>query len=153
MYAPFVRDTAVSFETTPPTAAEMAARITSAPAWFVAVADEQVVGYAYATGHRERAAYRWACEVSVYVDPTAQRRGVGRALYAALFDRLVERGFVTALAGIALPNDASVGLHRSLGFTDVGVYRDIGHKLGAWHDVLWLQRRLRPLPDAPEIPS
>ena len=153
IYAPYVRDTAVSFETSPPSAADMAARIAAAHAWLVADVGGEVVGYAYATRHRERAAYRWACDVSVYLAPPAQGRGLGRVLYTELFNALAARGFVTALAGVALPNDASVGLHRAMGFEDVGVYRNIGFKAGSWHDVLWLQRALGPLPSAPDDPA
>lgn len=142
IYAPFVNDTVISFEDVAPTAAEMAARIerlTRTHAWLVAEDGGEILGYAYGCPHRERAAYRWATEVSVYVDPRHQRRGAGRALYEALFGLLAEQGYRIALAGIALPNDASVALHEACGFEPVGVYRRIGFKLGAWWDVGWWQ--------------
>ena len=145
IYAPYVRDTAISFESEPPSAAEMAERIAGAQrahAWLVLADHDQVVGYAYGGPFMARAAYRWATAVSVYLDPTRHRRGSGRALYEALFDRLAARGHRTALAGIALPNDASTGLHRALGFELVGTYRRVGWKLGRWHDVAWYQRPL-----------
>lgn len=145
IYAQYVLDTVISFETDPPTPAEMADRIADAArdhAWLVGTDDGLVVGYAYGGPHRTRAAYRWSCEVSVYLEPTRRRTGAGRLLYDALFTRLAERGLRIALAGIALPNEASVGLHRALGFEPVGTYRRIGWKHGAWHDVLWMQRHL-----------
>jgi L-amino acid N-acyltransferase YncA len=142
IYAPYVTDTVVSFEDVPPTAAEMAARIdrlTKTHAWVVADHGGEILGYAYGCPHRERAAYRWATEVSVYVDPRHHRRGAGRALYEALLGLLADQGYRIALAGIALPNDASVALHEACGFKPVGVYRAIGFKLGAWWDVGWWQ--------------
>ena len=145
IYAPFVTDTVVSFEDVPPTADELAARIerlTPAHPWLVAEDAGEILGYAYAYPHRERAAYRWATEVTVYVDPRHHRRGAGRALYGALFDALAERGYRIALAVIALPNDASVGLHEACGFKLVGVYRGIGFKFGKWWDVGWWQLEL-----------
>jgi phosphinothricin acetyltransferase len=96
--------------------------------------------------HRERAAYRWSAEVSAYVHADAQRQGIGRLLYEALLEELARKGFCNALAGIALPNDASVAFHRSLGFEPVGVFKAVGRKFDAWHDVSWLQRRLRDAP-------
>ncbi len=154
VYAPYVRDTSVTFETTVPGVAELRRRIESSlatHAWLVAeTAAGTVIGYAYASQHRTRPAYRWACDVSVYLAVDAPRRtGTGRSLYTALFERLAARGFVTALAGVALPNEASIGLHRASGFEAVGVYRDIGFKNGAWHDVCWLQRSLREAPTEP----
>jgi L-amino acid N-acyltransferase YncA len=153
IYAPYVTGTAITFEYEPPTAAEMAGRIAAAQqshAWLVLEDDGRVVGYAYGGRHKERAAYRWSCEVSVYLEPGRRRSGGGRALYEALLDRLTERGFRTAVAGMTLPNDASVGLHAALGFEPVGTYRRIGWKLGAWHDVSWVQRELGPAGAPPD---
>jgi L-amino acid N-acyltransferase YncA len=147
IYAPYVVGSAVSFEEAAPTAAAFAERIAGVQAthpWLVAEEGGRVVGYAYASPHRDRAAYRWACDVAVYVDRTHQRRGVGRALYEALFDELREQGLHLAVAGVTLPNDASVGLHEALGFEPVGVYRGIGWKAGAWRDVGWWWLRLLP---------
>ncbi|HST47512.1 arsinothricin resistance N-acetyltransferase ArsN1 family B [Jatrophihabitans sp.] len=145
IYAPYVTDTAISFETEPPSAEEMARRIeaaTRAHAWLVLEEAGRVVGYAYAGPFNPRAAYRWSAQVSVYLEPGRQRRGGGRALYQALLSRLAERGFRTALAGMTLPNDASEGLHRALGFIPVGTYRRVGFKHGRWHDVAWVQRSI-----------
>jgi L-amino acid N-acyltransferase YncA len=145
IYVPYVTDTVISFEDVAPTAAEMAARIdrlTKTHAWLVAEDGGEILGYAYGCPHRERAAYRWATEVSVYVDPGHQRRGAGRALYEALLGLLADQGYRIALAGIALPNEASVALHEACGFKPVGVYRGIGFKHGTWWDVGWWQRDL-----------
>lgn len=145
IYAPYVADTVISFEDVPPTAAEMAARIerlTKTHAWVVAEHGGEILGYAYGCPHRERAAYRWATEVSVYVHPRHQRRGAGRALYETLFGLLADQGYRIGLAGIALPNDASVRLHEACEFEPVGVYRGIGFKHETWWDVGWWQRDL-----------
>jgi phosphinothricin acetyltransferase len=142
IYAPYVTDTAISFETDPPSAAEMADRIASAActhAWLVLEDDGRVAGYAYGGPFAPRRAYRWACEVSVYLEMGRRRTGGGRMLYEALLTRLTERGFRMAIAGMTLPNDASAGLHRAMGFEPVGTYRRIGFKHGAWHDVAWTQ--------------
>ena len=112
-----------------------------------------MVGFAYGSPHRERAAYRWSAEVSVYVDSRNHRRGIGRALYEALFDMLRAQRLLIACAGITLPNDASVALHESFGFAPVGVYRQIGYKSGAWHDVGWWQLALAARPDAGPPPE
>lgn len=142
IYAPYVTDTVVSFELEPPSAPEMAQRIAGAIEWLVAVQGEDVVGYAYAVQHRQRAAYRFACDVSVYVRRTEHRRGTGKQLYLQLFDRLEKRNYRTLCAGITMPNDASEGLHADLGFTRVGVYRAIGWKFEDWHDTLWMQKHI-----------
>ncbi|WP_371405214.1 GNAT family N-acetyltransferase [Kribbella sp. NBC_00662] len=155
IYAPYVTDSAVTFEIDPPGPAEMAERITQAQsthAWLVAEDDGRVVGYAYGGPMKPRAAYRWSCEVSVYLEPGRRRTGTGRALYEALFTRLTARGYRTAVAGMTLPNPASEGLHKSLGFEPIGTYRNIGWKLNNWHDVAWVQRPLAVLPDPPEEP-
>jgi L-amino acid N-acyltransferase YncA len=143
IYAPYVTETAISFETDPPTSAEMADRIGTAVrthAWLVLEHDGQVVGYAYGGPFRSRPAYRFSAEVSVYLDGDHHRAGGGRALYEELFTRLARRGYRTVLAGMTLPNDASEALHRALGFEPVGTYRNVGWKHGRWRDVAWAQR-------------
>lgn len=155
IYTPYVRDTAITFELTPPTVEEMAGRIAAAQrryAWLVSETDGRVVGYAYGTEFKSRLAYRWSCEVSVYLEPGLRRTGGGRALYDALFQRLVARGYRTAVAGMTLPNDASVGLHRALGFEPVGTFRQIGWKHDRWHDVAFVQRPLLSAADPPDEP-
>lgn len=156
IYAPYVHGTAITFELEPPTVEEMAERIAKAQsthAWLVLEDDGQVVGYAYGGPMKPRPAYRWSCEVSVYVAPTHHRTGAGRTLYDALFSRLTARGYRTAVAGVTLPNPASEALHKSLGFEPIGIYRNIGWKHDTWHDVAWSQRPLSQQPDPPEEPS
>jgi L-amino acid N-acyltransferase YncA len=145
IYAPFVSDSWVSFEDVPPTADEMAARIMDygvSHGWWIADIDGRVAGYAYGSPHRTRGAYRTSCDVAVYVDPAYGRRGLGRALYGALLPQLKDKEFHAAFAGIALPNDSSIALHTACGFTPVGVYHEVGWKLGGWRDVSWWQRLL-----------
>ncbi len=149
IYAPFVTGTAVSFELTPPTLAEFEARIASAQtqwAWLVAERGGEIAGYAYASAFRARAAYRFTAETSAYVHPRHRGRGVARALYRRLFMVLAEKGFCSAYAGIALPNDASIAFHKSLGFTPVGIFHRAGWKFQTWHDVSWWEARLRDAP-------
>jgi len=146
IYAPFVESSATSFETEPPPAEEIRRRVdhtTVAYPWLVCVFDDQVAGFAYATTHRVRAAYQWSVETSVYVHGSFRRAGVGRGLYTSLFAILAAQGFVNAYAGITLPNPSSVALHELMGFLPVGVYRGIGYKTGAWHDVGWWHLLLR----------
>lgn len=145
IYAPFVTDSPASFEDQPPSVAEYRRRmrqIERTHAYLLAEDDNQVVGFAYAGPYRARAAYRWSTELTIYIDRRFHRRGVGRALYTQLFELLERQGFRIALAGVAIPNPGSVGLHRALGFEEVGLYRQVGWKLGDWRDVLWLARRL-----------
>lgn len=135
----------VSFELDPPDEAEMARRIAdygASHAWLVAELDGAVAGYAYGSSHRTRAAYASSCDVAVYVDPARSRQGIGRELYAGLLPVLAGKGCHAAFAGIALPNEASIGLHEAMGFTPVGIYREVGWKLGGWRDVGWWQRLL-----------
>jgi L-amino acid N-acyltransferase YncA len=147
IYAPIVRDTVISFEIDPPSVAEMRQRILDTLVqwpWLVCERDAAVIGYAYAGKYHVRAAYQWSVDVSVYIHEDARRCGVGRALYSALLRILMLQGFYNAQAGITLPNAASVGLHEAMGFQPIGVYRKIGYKLGAWHDVGWWQLPLQP---------
>lgn len=145
IYEPYVHDTAVTFELDAPSQTQMAQRVATAQrdyAWLVLEDRGRVVGYAYGGRFNARPAYRWACEVSIYLELGRRRTGGGRALYEALLEKLAGRGFCTALAGMTLPNEASVALHTAMGFEPVGTYRRIGFKLGAWHDVAWMQCRL-----------
>jgi phosphinothricin acetyltransferase len=153
IYRPSIEGSATSFEVVVPPVEEIASRIAKSLArwhWLVAERHGRVLGYAYGTEHRARAAYRWSVEVSAYVHPDGRGQGIGRALYLRLFDELAQRGYCQAFAGIVLPNDASVALHRAVGFTPIGVFRRVGRKLGRWHDVAWYERPLRETP--PEEP-
>jgi L-amino acid N-acyltransferase YncA len=155
IYRPFVESTIISFETAPPGPSEMADRIAATMVrhpWLVCAWDGCLAGYAYATKHRERKAYQWSIDTSAYVHPEYWRRGIGGGLYRSLFAILSAQGFVNAYAGIALPNPASVRLHESVGFQPVGIYRSVGYKLGAWHDVGWWELRLRDHDQAPAEP-
>ena len=156
IYEPSVTDAVTSFEVDAPDAAEMARRIEAVLAvapWLACIGSAgDVVGYAYAAWHRERPAYQWSVDVTVYIRADHHRRGVGRALYGVLFDLLRLQGFCVAHAGITLPNAGSVGLHEALGFRPVGVYPAVGWKLGAWRDVGWWQLPLGALPPAPSLP-
>ena len=113
----------------------------------------RVAGYAYASEHRDRLAYQWSVDVSCYVHERARRRGIASRLYRALFRILERQGFTNAFAGIALPNDASTGMHGSMGFVPIGTYANVGFKCGAWHDVAWMQRPLAPATAAPVAPT
>ena len=145
IYAPFVTDNWVSFELAVPTPAEMAKRIAdcqSSHGWLIAEVDGMIAGYAYGSPHRTRQAYQTSCDVAVYIDPRHARQGVGRSLYGSLLPHLRDRGFHAAFAGIALPNPGSIALHVSCGFTPVGIYREVGWKMGGWRDVGWWQTLL-----------
>ena len=155
IYAPYVTDTVVSFEYTVPTLADFAARVhkvQQALPWLVAESAGQVVGYAYAGVHNERAAYQWSVDTSVYVQAAHHGAGVAQQLYAHLFGLLRGLGYVNAYAGITLPNPRSERFHRSWGFEPVGTYRQVGYKFGQWHDVQWLAKQLQPAPAAPVPP-
>jgi len=152
IYAPIVESTTISFETIAPNAAEMRARIAGHPPnkpWIVAERDGAVAGYAYASSFRDRVAYRFGAEVTVYVAEAARRGGVGGALYQALTHLLVSQGYRRAFAGITLPNDASIALHRAAGFTEAGVVHAAGFKFDRWHDVAFYERALGAF-DVPE---
>ncbi|MGC4250003.1 MAG: GNAT family N-acetyltransferase [Sphingobium sp.] len=152
IYRPFVEETRVSFELVPPDADEMAARIAKCGdryPWLVAENGDEIMGYAYATAFRDRPAYRFTTETSVYLAPSAQGAGLGRSLYGLLLNVLTAQGFVHAVGAVTLPNPASVTLHRSMGFVESGIYPHIGYKLGEWVGVQLFQKALLPLPVHP----
>jgi L-amino acid N-acyltransferase YncA len=156
IYGPYVLETVVSFEAEPPSPKEFEQRMAEVQAthpWLVAEREGALAGFAYASAHRTRSAYRWAADVSVYIDPAHHRLGVGTALYRALFERLRDQGLLIACAGITVPNPASVALHESLGFELIGIYRRIGYKQGAWRDVGWWQLALGDQSGPPPEPS
>jgi phosphinothricin acetyltransferase len=157
IYAPIVLETAISFELEAPDASEMRARIAKTlPVlpWLVGEdAAGAVSGYVYASKHRERAAYQWSVDVTAYVRDDCRGQGIGKRLYAQLFEELVALGYCQAFAGIALPNEASVALHESVGFRPLGVYEKVGFKFDAWRDVGWWQKELRPPAPHPEPPK
>ena len=155
IYRPYVEATAISFEAVPPDGDEMGRRIShtmpSYP-WLVCEIDGKMAGYAYAGRHQVRAAYRWSVDTTVYVDQRFWRCGVGRGLYTSLAAVLAAQGFCNAYACIALPNPGSVALHEAIGFGSIGVFRRAGYKFGAWHDVGWWQRSLKPHEAQPQEP-
>lgn len=155
VYAPYVTDSFVSFETEAPDEAEMRRRIDGGGTlypWLVAEVDGRVAGYASASAFRPRAAYRYAVETSVYLDLDHCGRGVGRALYERLLSLLERQGFAQAIGAISLPNEASVRLHEALGFAPAGIYRQVGWKCGGWRDVGLWQRALAPATVPPTEP-
>lgn len=146
IYEPYVQSTPISFEENPPTTGEMRTRIEGTlktHPYLVAEKEGNIIGYAYGSQHRARAAYRWSADVTVYVSPDAQGQGVGKALYKELLKGLASRGYHAAFAGITLPNEKSVALHEAVGFKPVGIYREVGFKLDRWHDVGWWQLLLQ----------
>jgi len=146
IYAPFIKNTSVTFEISIPSVIDFTNKwieIKKLAPWLIYEWEGRVVGYVYASKHREREAYRWSIEVSAYIDTAFHRRGVARILYSALFRRLKAQGFCMALAGITLPNESSVRFHEAMGFERIGVYKKIGFKMGAWHDVGWWQKSLQ----------
>jgi L-amino acid N-acyltransferase YncA len=155
IYAPVVAATAISFEEDPPAPDEIGRRMLAGPRlpWLVADDGGRVAGYAYASAHRGRPAYRWSADCSVYLDPAYRGRGLGRRLYERLIAEVRDLGYRSLFAGIALPNPASVGLHEALGFRPVGVFRDVGYKHGAWRDVGWWQYTVAELGAPAELGS
>lgn len=154
IYAPYVTGTMISFEEEAPSAEVMRERMVAglpAHPWLVAEGPRGIEAYAYAGPHGARAGYRWSADVTVYAASDCTRRGLGRALYSALFDLLALQGIHRVYGGVGLPNDASEGLHRAMGFRVVGTYARVGFKLGQWWDVRWFERSIAP--DSSEPPA
>lgn len=143
IYAPHVADSAVSFEIAIPDMEVIRERIvqyTSKYPWIVALENNRIVGYAYASSYREREAYRFCVETSVYIDETSTRKGIASLLYDALFSQLKMAGFTQAFAVITQPNERSVAFHKKHGFEAFALYEKVGFKFEKWYDVLWMRK-------------
>lgn len=153
IYAHYVRQTAITFAAETPLAEDYAARMADARYPFL-VAEEAggVAGFIYAAAFRQKAAYRWDVELTIYLAPGQEGRGIGSWLMAACLRLLTAQGYLNAYSCITLPNPASVGLHRRFGFEELGVFPRTGYKLGQWHDVVWMARRLGEFADSPAEP-
>ncbi|GAB3942692.1 GNAT family N-acetyltransferase [Spirosoma harenae] len=155
IYAPFITDSSTSFEYEVPTVEEFTGRIQMIQKQFpylVAEVEGRIMGYAYASKHRDRTAYQWSVETSVYIHPDGHRQGIARQLYTRLFDLLRQQGYYNAYAGITLPNPKSEAFHQTMGFEPVGIYKNIGYKMGDWHSVAWFQLVLQPYAMNPTAP-
>lgn len=155
VYAPFITDTVITFEYEVPSLAEFSDRIKTIQQqlpYLVAEEDGRILGYAYASKHRDRIAYQWSVDISVYIHSDGHRQGIGRQLYTVLLALLREQGYYNVYAGITIPNQKSEGFHRSMGFEPVGVYTNVGYKFGHWHSVIWLSLILQPYSPTPTPP-
>jgi len=155
IYAPIVRETPISFEYSVPEIDEIEARITKTLQqypWLVCEIDGQIAGYTYGSSFRSRTAYQWTTEVTAYIHSSFHRHGIGRGLYTSLFAILQKQGYFNAVSVIAMPNDASIGLHESMGFEKIGIFKNMGYKLEGWHDTGWWQLELCPMPINPQPP-
>ena len=145
IYKPYILNSAFTFETEVPTITEFESRIEKylqKYPWILSEVDGQIAGYAYASGHRDRDAYQWTCECSVYVNDKFKGQGMGTKLYRILFQLLKFQGFRNVYAGITIPNKPSENMHAKCGFELFAVYDNIGYKLGAWHKVGWWKLQL-----------
>lgn len=155
IYAPYIRNTAFTFETEIPTADQFRTRIENCLMkfpWIVCAINKKIAGYVYASAHRDREAYQWTSECSVYLDPGFTGKGLGKELYALLFDILKVQGLRNIYAGITLPNDPSVRLHEACGFSLFAVYENVGYKMGSWHKVGWWRLRINDYDTEPSPP-
>ncbi|WP_155971739.1 GNAT family N-acetyltransferase [Streptococcus ruminantium] len=145
IYAPYVEETVITFETQVPTATEFADRIEKILEKFpylVAEEEGRILGYAYASTYYPRAAYDWTVELSIYISQKARGQGIGNLLYSHLEKELIARGFKNFMACISLPNPASLALHEKMGYKQVAHLKKVGYKFGNWHDIVWLQKSL-----------
>lgn len=156
IYSEYVLNTAFTFDVVPPDIKELEDRIEKVSKdypFLVCECGGKIVGYAYASQHRARESYQWSVDVSVYIDVPWHRKGIGKMLYVHLFEILRKQGYFNAYAGITLPNLPSVALHESLGFSLVGVYKNVGYKFSSWQDVGWWQCTLQKHSDNPQKPK
>lgn len=156
IYAPYIKDTVISFEYEVPDITafkERMANIQSRYPYLVCEVNGDIAGYAYASRHRDREAYSWSVDASVYVAPKFHRKNIGKTLYTALFEILKLQGYYNVYAGVTVPNVKSEGLHEAIGFKPVGIYHNVGYKFGRWHDVKWYELKLREHAKQPDTPK
>lgn len=156
IYKPYVLNTFISFEYEVPSLVEYSKRIktyTSEFPWLVCLQDNKVIGYAYAGKHRSRTAYQWSPESTVYLSPELHGKGIARILYETLFSILRLQGYYNVFAGVGIPNEKSIGLHKALGFEEIGIFKKVGYKLGSWHDTHWFQLELMKPASDPPVPK
>jgi L-amino acid N-acyltransferase YncA len=155
IYAPYIKNTSLTFELEVPTQKQFAERIEKYLLewpWLVCEVDGIIAGYAYASRYRERAGYQWSCECSVYIHDNYLKRAIAQSLYAALTEILEKQGYRNVYAVINLPNDKSVALHEKCGFKWMATYEKVGYKLGKWKDVGWWVKILNEYSHEPEAP-
>lgn len=156
IYKPYVLGTAITFEYNVPTLEEYLERIkvnTSEYPWLVCIQNEKIIGYAYASKFRYKTAYQWSPESTIYLSPEVHGKGIASVLYRTLFAILNLQGYFNVYAGVAIPNPKSESLHLALGFKEIGVFQNIGYKLGKWHDTRWFQLKLKEHTDHPSPPK
>jgi L-amino acid N-acyltransferase YncA len=156
IYAPFILNSAVSFEESVPNISDFEKRlkvIADKYPFFVFSDNREILGYAYGTKHRERAAYRWIVETTIYMHHSATGKGLGKLLYETLLAELINRNFTLAYGIITLPNDGSVQLHKSCGFSEMVIHTNAGWKNGQWNDVIWMKKELNPVSNPPLEPN
>lgn len=147
IYTPYVLNTTITFETEVPTLSDFTQRIKSIQQRFpylVLEVDNEIIGYAYATKYKERSAYDWTVETSVYIRQDVQARGYGKQLYTALEEALRTQGIVTMLACITYPNDLSIEFHKKMGFEHVAHFEKLGYKFNQWRDIVWMKKVINP---------
>ncbi|WP_262396380.1 GNAT family N-acetyltransferase [Zongyangia hominis] len=155
IYAPYVRQTAITFEYEAPDVDEFARRIKTIGVkypYLVCETEGEIAGYAYASAYRDRTAFQWSAELSVYLDPRFHRKGIATGLYRRLLALMEMLGYYTVYGVITLPNEGSLKLHENFGFSNAGVWHNCGYKLGHWRDVICLERHLRPFGTDPRTP-
>jgi len=153
IYTPYIVNTAITFEfDLIPLEAfkERMKKVMSKYPWLVCELEGKVIGYAYASMYRERAAFNWDCECSVYIAEEAHRKGIATILYTKLFEYLKLQGLYNIYAFITYPHDSSIQLHKKFGFTEVGIFKKTGYKMGKWWDLIVMEKVLRPFEGEPE---
>lgn len=156
IYGEFITNTAVTFEVTIPSVLEFSQRIKNVlekHPWLICEINGENIGYAYASKHRERAAYQWSVDVTVYISPKYHRKHIATALYTALIELLKVQGYYNAYAGVALPNIKSEGFHEFFCFKPVGVFHNVGYKFNEWRDVKWFELAISEHSKIPSSPK